>query len=769
MIDLRNVSNSVVAAAALGAAAGLLVLAVAAGPAAAQAAPRAQWRRQDVAAPAVTPNGRLAAVSCMQAAACVGVGSYVDRRGLRATLVERRSAHGWEIEQSADPPGASAALDGVSCTGPSTCMAVGHAVDSHGRARTLAERWNGAGWIVEPTPDPDGALVSDLYGVSCSAATSCIAVGSSADAGGHETALAERWDGARWRLEPAPQGAAATTSRLQAVSCSGPTACTAVGYAVDAGGSNLRSGLAERWDGARWQIQATPASPQAKELSLTGVSCPTSSACVAVGSFVTPKGPRASIAERWDATGWQLETTADQAPAGSSAELAAVSCSSATRCSAVGGLDGHALAERRDGAGWTNAASPDRPGSDARLTGVSCTAADRCTAVGSFTSPAGFEVVLAQLSGTGGWQSQPIASPPGATPSELAGVACTAPAACVAVGNYRSVAGERKALAERWDGVSWRRLATADPPGGRDSRLLGVACVTARSCVAVGSYVDASSTEVPLVERLDGTSWQIQATQDFDADAFARLLSVSCTSASACTAVGSSSPVGGSEQALAERWDGMSWTPEPVPFPAGRLATPFAAVSCPAVSSCAAVGDWPQGDEFQQTVTAARWDASGWQVQSPPAPAGSVRSGLVAVSCTAPADCVAVGDANPVPAPHPGLPLIERWDGARWRIQSAPTPAGTDNSPLAALSCSAQRSCIAVGAWFDATSYRTLAEHWDGTRWAIEPTPDAPGGVDALTGVSCTSASACTAVGETSMATPLVLRYSNEAEAEADR
>jgi hypothetical protein len=41
---------------------------------------------------------------------------------------------------------------------------------------------------------------------------------------------------------------------------------------------------------------------------------------------------------------------------------------------------------------------------------------------------------------------------------------------------------------------------------------------------------------------------------------------------------------------------------------------------------------------------------------------------------------------------------------------------------------------------------QTLAEHWDGKRWTIQPTPSLSGNATLL-GVSCTSATACTAVG----------------------
>jgi hypothetical protein len=43
----------------------------------------------------------------------------------------------------------------------------------------------------------------------------------------------------------------------------------------------------------------------------------------------------------------------------------------------------------------------------------------------------------------------------------------------------------------------------------------------------------------------------------------------------------------------------------------------------------------------------------------------------------------------------------------------------------------------------------TLAETWNGKTWAIEPTPDPTRAqYSGLGGVSCTSAEACTAVGD---------------------
>ena len=58
-------------------------------------------------------------------------------------------------------------------------------------------------------------------------------------------------------------------------------------------------------------------------------------------------------------------------------------------------------------------------------------------------------------------------------------------------------------------------------------------------------------------------------------------------------------------------------------------------------------------------------------------------------------------------------------------------------------------ACTAVGTYIDkAGDLVTLAERWDGTSWAVQTTPNPPGATGiSLSGVSCASARACTAVG----------------------
>ena len=90
---------------------------------------------------------------------------------------------------------------------------------------------------------------------------------------------------------------------------------------------------------------------------------------------------------------------------------------------------------------------------------------------------------------------------------------------------------------------------------------------------------------------------------------------------------------------------------------------------------------------------------------TPPLPGdGGWGNGMVAVSCSSSTFCTGVGNTAE------GAPLAEHWNGRRWSIQ--PTPKVSHSNYLAALlgvSCPSLQTCTAVG--ID-TAANTLAEIW---------------------------------------------------------
>jgi hypothetical protein len=78
-------------------------------------------------------------------------------------------------------------------------------------------------------------------------------------------------------------------------------------------------------------------------------------------------------------------------------------------------------------------------------------------------------------------------------------------------------------------------------------------------------------------------------------------------------------------------------------------------------------------------------------------------------------------------------------------------PALAGSSSLSGVSCSAADRCVAVGARFVSDDIIPLAEQWNGTGWKAMPMPPTSG---SLSAVSCpTDASPCMAVGERDGAT----------------
>src|SRR5439155_673494 len=91
--------------------------------------------------------------------------------------------------------------------------------------------------------------------------------------------------------------------------------------------------------------------------------------------------------------------------------------------------------------------------------------------------------------------------------------------------------------------------------------------------------------------------------------------------------------------------------------------------------------------------------------------------------------------------------LIESWDGTVWSIVASPNK-GASTNVLQGVSCVSASSCTAVGYYFNSSDHvRTLVESWDGTAWSIVASPNNGTTTTALHGVSSVSASSCTAVG----------------------
>lgn len=680
------------------------------------------------------PQGVLDSVSCT-AADCVGVGNYVSPAGTQVPLVERWNGSAWTMQTTPAPPGGGV-LYGVSCA-PTSCTAVGYEFDGSGVQVTLAEQWTATtGWVIEPAATLSGATKSVLSGVSCTAASACTAVGYYINASGTGQTLGEAWNGSSWSVESTATPSAG--GDLARVSCSAANACTALGQASG-------TTLVYRWNGKKWSSQTIAVPTGATSTGLYAVTCTGSTLCTAVGHwserrcnngqptcncfkypYCTLK--QGTLVERWNGTAWAVES----APS-AGGTLYDVSCTSV--CTAVGTNGGNGtLAEQSNGSSWTVQTTPT-PAGGGIFQSVSCTAATACEAVGQ-----GNGATLGEdWTGTS-WAIQPTPNPPGPASSGFSGVSCPITSACTAVGSYTNSSGAQVTLAEQWDGTNWTvpPQSPLNPAGAASSGLATVSCAAATSCTAAGAYATPVGGNPPpdfaLAHAWSNGSWTIQTTQSPGTGYNSVLSGLSCTAGTPCMSVGYDYFNQGPQDApLAEQWTGGAWTIRPAAVPAGAYSSALSSVSCPTATDCIAVGSTGIGSP----PLAEHWNGTSWTLQTT-AGLGS----LASVSCTAANFCMAVGSSG-------GAMLAETRNGTAWTLLTPVIPSNSDGSYLSGVSCLTATDCTAVG-YYTITKGPdvTLAEHWDGTAWTIETTPNPPGAVDSyLSSVSCSAATACDAVG----------------------
>lgn len=359
-----------------------------------------------------------------------------------------------------------------------------------------------------------------------------------------------------WSIQTAPLPAGAQRATFYGVSCAGPKSCTAVGFSANSTTNKYGLTLAERWDGTTWKVQPTPNPSPALGPAFQDVSCPSASRCLAVGTYADQNNRETPLAEHWNGTSWKLKPPVR--PAGGPALLHAVTCTAGLSCTAVGeqsgdaGQGGATLAEHWNGTAWTIQPTPGATGNlFYSLLGVSCVSANACTAVGSHNAASGRIHTLAQRWNGTTWTTQPTPTLP-RHESDLFGVSCTAPNACIAVGATSNDIAHGVTLAERWNGTSWKVQSTPHP--SNFSLLNEVSCTAGNACTAAGLHIDAAGKLLSLVERWNGTSWKVDPTPNPVGASRSPLNGVSCTSATACTVVGYSyTPAGHKTRTLVER------------------------------------------------------------------------------------------------------------------------------------------------------------------------------------------------------------------------
>jgi hypothetical protein len=330
--------------------------------------------------------------------------------GTSPTTPTPASSQAWTSNEALLPfnanPVPDAALYAVSCPTTSTCVAGGDYTDTSGDQQALLMVESGGSWKAAQAPLPTNAggnPKAAVYAVSCPTASECMAGGTYTDNNGDAQGLLLLWSGGGWTATEAPQPANASaasppSTQVDGVSCPAVSECLAVGQYASAG---YYQGWLLSWSGGSWSTSEAPLPGNAASIPdpmLTGVSCPSTSECVAIGDYIpTNSVPAQGVVLTWTGGSWtpqELAVTTSQLGTGFFSSLA---CPTTSACLSVGG-DGAMLLSATNGS-WAMTEE-----GTSYLYGVSCLTASECAVSGLGVADDGGWSAL-QLWSAGNWTS----------------------------------------------------------------------------------------------------------------------------------------------------------------------------------------------------------------------------------------------------------------------------------------------------------------------------------------------------------------------------
>jgi hypothetical protein len=422
------------------------------------------------------------------------------------------------LPSNASPAGFNDAVWSVSCSSAGNCSAVGNYIDNTGNLDGLlltetAGQW---GTGVEAVLPANAATNQDarVYGVSCSSAGNCSAVGSYRAGSGPEQGLlltetAGVWAPGVEAVLPA-DGGSIDYDFLKSISCSSPGNCTAVGMYFDKtlpyGDPGYEHGVLLTETGGSWASGVELALPAGGWFpvftpSFGSVSCASAGNCTAVGTYRNLSGTAGLLVSETNGIwgpGVEAPLPADARIYGQTTALSSVSCASAGNCTAVGQYNGteydyycdkygcygieesEGLLLTETAGSWSAAPAPALPPNGASqpavdfLDAVSCASPGNCSAVGSYyPNPHGTDAETGVLlTETGGQWATGVAEPNGLSYDDGTSISCVSPGNCGA-------ATSRGVLLTQTDGT-WANAGTV---GGS---LGSVSCTPDGSCTAAG-------------------------------------------------------------------------------------------------------------------------------------------------------------------------------------------------------------------------------------------------------------------------------------------
>jgi hypothetical protein len=292
---------------------------------------------------------------------------------------------------------------------------------------------------------------------------------------------------------------------------------------------------------------------------------------------------------------------------------------------------------------------------------------------------------------------------------------------------------QSRTLTQHWNGTTWTSVKSPNPgstpgcqTGVTGNFLNAVAAVGTNDVWAVGFSFTCFSLLKPMALHWDGTQWNVVPTPKLNTNDNAALNGVFAFASDNVYAVGYQPAANGAVQTLIEHWDGSAWTVVPSPN-ANNTGNVLFSISASSPTDIWAVGD-QVAPGIEVRTLALHFDGNIWSVVPTPNPVGgneldqNVLTSIVAVS---PNDVTTVGFTV---ANFTELTMAQHWDGTRWSVIPTPnrsTGVGSFNT-LRGVTAVSATDLYAVGFFADSASagqQLTLVLHFDGSRWKIIKSP----------------------------------------------
>jgi Fibronectin type III domain len=361
-----------------------------------------------------TLGGGLGQVSCPTATSCVAIGSDFDGDPMYSTGTQYGGQWTWTSASFSGPGDTTTGhVTGLSCPSTTTCIAVGYDPDTQAMY-SIATLSNGSwSWTPLTFEGPASSVQVLITGVSCVSSTSCLEVGWEITGNqGYPLYASATYSNGAWTWSAmSALTSVQNEAQFSGIACVSATSCVAVGNGYYSNQDEAMSETATFASGTwTWTNQEEIAPGGNNTSYLTSVECPTPTTCLATGSNGDGYGLWTS--GTYSQGSWSWTPPSGIGGIGYGDNFGGVSCPTTTYCIAVGDHLPTFYSNQATpaywtvsnvGGTWTWSSIGEVSNVEGFYNGVSCPTEESCVAVGgsSIDLPIydAFAPVLATLPG----------------------------------------------------------------------------------------------------------------------------------------------------------------------------------------------------------------------------------------------------------------------------------------------------------------------------------------------------------------------------------